>query len=114
MAVWNGIFPVLPGKEAEARKFAEEVMGSHRDHNEAIMKATSTSRTTWTINETPAGTVVLVWFEADDIEAAFAHMATATGEDVEWMRGRIKELSGIDMSAPPEGPQPEVILDWSA
>ncbi|MFQ5427115.1 MAG: hypothetical protein ACE5EV_08545 [Gaiellales bacterium] len=114
MAVFNMMFPVLPGREDDARKFAEEALGSHRRHFEGVQKGTGTSRETWTIQETPAGTVVLVWGEGDDVEAGFEYMATATGEDIEWMRGRIKDVSGIDMTEPDDGPLPDVILDWSA
>ena len=114
MAVFNGMFPVLPGKEDDARKFAEEALGSHRHHYEGFQKETATSRESWTIQETPAGTFVLIWFEADDIEATLGHMATATGEDADWMRGRIKDVTGVDMSEPDDSPPPEVILEWSA
>ena len=114
MAVFNGIFPVLPSKEDDARKFAEEAVGSHGDHYNALMKASTTSRVTWTIQETPAGTFLSVWFEADETEAIFGHLATGTGEDVDWMRGRIKEVTGLDMTEPADGPPPEVILEWSA
>ena len=56
---------------------------------------------------------MLVWGEGDDVEGGFERMATATGEDFDWMRGRIKEVSGIDMTEPGVA-LPEVILDWSA
>ena len=114
MPAFNIMLPVLPGKEDDVRKFAEEALGSHRHHYEAAQKAMSTPRETWTIQETPAGRFMLVWFEADDIEACFEHMATATGEDVDWFRGRIKDVTGIDMTEPADGPLPEVILEWSA
>ena len=54
MAVFNAMFPVLPGKEDDARKFAEEAQGSHRDQFGAFQKASGTSRETWTLQQTPA------------------------------------------------------------
>ena len=114
MAVFNGVFPVLPGKEDDARKFGEEALGSHRDHYDALMKASGTSRVTWTIQETPAGTFLAVWFEADDIEAIFEILATGTGADADWMRGRVKEVTGVDVTEPAASPLPEVILEWPA
>ena len=113
MAVFNGMFPVLPGKEDDARKFAEEALGSHRHHYEGVQKATATSRETWTLQETPGGTFLLAWIEAEDIEAGFEHFATATGADIDWMRGRMKEVTGVDMTEPDDSPRPEVILEWS-
>ncbi len=114
MAVFNGAFPVLPGKEDDARKFAEEALGSHRDHYDSLMKASGTSRVTWTIQETPAGTLLPVWFEADDVGAIFEHLATATGEDAVWMRGRIKDITGVDVTEIADSPPPEVILEAPA
>jgi hypothetical protein len=113
MAVMNMMLPVLPGKEDDVRKFAEEAMGSHRKHFDGFQKKTSTSRETWVIQETPGGSFILVWFEGDDLEAGFELMATGTGEDFDWMRGRIKDVTGVDMTEP-GGPLPEVILHWTA
>lgn len=114
MAVFNTMFPVLPGKEGDARKFAEEALGSHREHFESVQKRSATTRETWTLQETPGGTVVLVWFECDDIEAALEHMTTATGEGADWLRARIKDVTGVDMTQPDDSPPPEVIMEWPA
>jgi hypothetical protein len=47
MGVYNFAFPVLPGKEDEARKFAEEALGSHAEHYTSLMRASGTTRVTW-------------------------------------------------------------------
>lgn len=39
MGVYNFAFPVLAGKEAEARKFAEEAVGAHAEHYTSLMRA---------------------------------------------------------------------------
>ncbi|MFQ5558395.1 MAG: hypothetical protein ACE5GB_12940 [Acidimicrobiales bacterium] len=112
MAVFNASFQVLAGREADARAFAEEAASSHGDHYSALMKETATSRVTWTIQESPSGTLLNVWFEADDAAAAFEHFATATVEAAEWFRGRISTTLGLDMTQPLPGPPPEVVLDF--
>ncbi len=94
--------------------FGRAQPGSHRDQYDALMKASGTSRVTWTIQKTPAGTFLLVWYEAEDIEAIFEHLATGTGEDAHWIRGRVKDVTGLDMTEPADGPLPEVILEWPA
>lgn len=114
MAAFNFAFPVLPGKEAEALKFAQEALGSHRQHYNSLMKASGTTRVTWSLQETPTGTVLLVWFEANDVQAIFELLGKGTGDDAVWMRGRIKEVGGVDMSEGQPGPQPKLILDWPA
>ena len=112
MAVFQGAFPILPGKTDAARAFASDVAGSRKAAFEDIQKRTGTTRETWSLQETPAGAFMLVWFEGD-VEKAFAHLATATDDFTVWFRGQIKVVTGMDMSEPAEG-GPELLLDWGA
>jgi hypothetical protein len=68
MAVFNGAFPVLPGKERASRDLAAARMGEHRNGFEFTS----------------------------------------------WFRGQVKDLTGVDLSARPDSPPPEVRLDWNA
>ena len=56
---------------------------------------------------------MLVWSEAADVEAAFTDLATASDAVTVWFRGRVKELTGIDLAEPAEG-GPELLVDWKA
>ena len=112
MAVFNGAFPILPGKEDAARAFANEVAGPRADGFAAVQARSDTVRETWTLQETPGGTFLLVWFDAD-LEAAFADLATAQDDFTVWFRGQIKDMTGVDMTEPPED-TPDLLLDWSA
>lgn len=112
MAVFNAAFPVLEGREDDARSFGKEALGSHGDHYNELMQESGTSRVTWTLQETPAGTMLLVWFEADDVDAIFEHMAHGSGPAVDWMHDRVLEVAGIDLREAPSGPPPEVIMEW--
>lgn len=114
MGVFNFAFPVLPGREEQARAFAAEAVGAHAEHYTSLMKASGTTRVTWTLQETPVGSFILVWFEADDVGKIFEILATGTGEDAEWMRSRTMDVGGVDMREPVPGPQPELIMEWPA
>jgi hypothetical protein len=57
--------------------------------------------------------VLLFWFESSDPEKAFAENATGTDEFTVWHRAQLKETTGLDLTQPMEGPEPELILDWS-
>jgi len=114
MAVFNGAFPVLPGKEDEARKFAREVTGAQKAGFDEQQNRNKVRRETWSVQQTPAGTFVLVWFEAPDIEGTFADLATRGDEFTQWFLGRVKDVSGVDLAAPDDSPPPETVLDWSA
>ena len=114
MGVFNGVFPVLPGKEDAMRAYAAEVNGARRTDFTAAQIALGITRQTWTHQQTPDGSLVLVWFEAADVEKVFADFARATDEYNVWSRSQILEITGIDMSQPDDAPPPEVIVEWSA
>jgi hypothetical protein len=111
MAVFNGAFPILPGKEQEGRDFAAACVGERRKSFEEQLTAGGVTRETWSLQETPMGSFMLVWFEASDVEKAFAHVATTNDEFTTWFRAQVKDLTGVDLSAPPEGPPPDMLVD---
>ncbi len=112
MAVFNGAFPILPGKEAEAKAFAEECAGARSSEFAAMQKGVGTARETWSLQQTPMGSFMLVWFEAPDVEHVFADLATSTDDFAVWFRGQVLAFTGVDLSAPDGSPPPEVVLTW--
>ena len=113
MSVFNGMFPVQAGKEDDARAFAAETLGARRDGFAAHNARSGTTRETWSLQETPMGSFILVWFEGD-VEKAFADLATDDSDFTKWFRGCVLDVTGVDLGAPPEGPPPAVLVDWHA
>jgi hypothetical protein len=113
MGVFNGMFPVQAGKEEDARAFAAETMGARRAEFAAHHARAESARETWTLKETPMGSFILVWFEGD-VEKAFADLATIDSEFVTWFRGRVLDVTGVDLRAPSDEPPPAVLVDWHA
>jgi hypothetical protein len=111
--VFNAMFPIKPGKEDDARAFAAETMGPRRAEFAAHHARAGNVRETWALQETPIGSFLLVWFEGN-MEKAFADHATNDSEFETWFRGRVLDVTGFDLSAPPEGPSPAVLVDWHA
>jgi hypothetical protein len=111
MAVFNGAFPILPGKTDAARTFASEVGGGRKSEFNEMQTRVGTTRETWFLQETPMGAFMLVWFEGN-VDMAFGDLATAMDPFTVWFRGQIKELTGIDMSEPADG-APTQVLDWN-
>jgi hypothetical protein len=114
MAVFNGAFPILPGKEQEGKDFAAACVGERRKGFEAQLARSEISRETWSLQETPMGSFMLVWFEASDIEKSFTELATSGDEFTIWFRGQVKDVTGFDLGAPPEGPLPDLLVDWTS
>ena len=77
MGVFNGVFPIQAGKEEDARAFAAETFGARRPDFEAHLARVGVTRETWALQETPMGSLMLVWFEGG-VEKAFVDLATAT------------------------------------
>lgn len=61
--------------------------------------------------ETPDGTVAVVYLEADDVGAAMQHIATSQEPFDSWFRERMGEVHGIDLAGP--GPAPQQVIDVS-
>jgi hypothetical protein len=113
MAVFNGVFPIQAGKEEDARAFAAETFGARRPDFEAHMVRAGVTRETWAMQETPMGSLMLVWFEGD-VEKAFADLATDDSEYTKWFRGRVLDLCGVDLGTPSDDPPPAVLIDYGA
>jgi hypothetical protein len=111
MAVFNGVFPILPGKEQEGKDFAAACVGERRKGFEAQLARSEISRETWSLQETPMGSFMLVWFEGPDIQKTFTELATSSDEFTVWFRGQVKTVTGVDLSAPPESPPPDLLVD---
>ena len=111
MATFIGAFPVLPGKDDDARKFAQETMGRSEEFS-ASQKRGGVTKEEWAFQQSPMGSLMLVHFESNDIEKAFAVLAQSSEDFDVWFRGRVQELTGVDLAAEPEGPPPEIVLDW--
>jgi len=113
MAVFMGAFPVLPGKEDEARKFAQETL-DRIDEFEASERRSGITKEEWALQQTPMGSMVVVRFEADDVAGAFDGFAQSNEPFDLWFKQRVKEVSGVDLGEPMPGPLPEIIFDWSS
>lgn len=115
MSVFNGLFPILAGKEDAARAFAAETIGARRAEYETAQARSNVTRETWALQETPMGSFMLVWFETDgDVEKVFLDVAGDSSEFSKWFRAQAKDITGVDLGVPPEGPLPAVLINWHA
>lgn len=112
MAVFVGAFPVLPGKEEEARMFAQETH-ERREEFDRSQERLRTTRDESALQQTPMGSLLIVRFEANDVGEAFAGLARSADPFDVWFRQRVLDTTGPDLTQPMEGPPPEIILDWS-
>jgi hypothetical protein len=97
--------PVLPGKETLDRSTLEEFTGARRDEYETARKRIGITREAVWHQETPNGTVAVVYLEADDIGAAMQGIASSQEPFDVWFRERMKEIHGIDLGEPASPPE---------
>ena len=113
MGVFNAMFPIRAGKEEDARAFAAETVGARLAGYAAHHARAGNTRETFTLQETPMGSFLLVWFEGD-IQKAFADLATDDSDFMMWFRSRVLDVTGVDLAVAPDGPPPELLFDWQA
>ena len=116
MAVLNFSAPILPGKFDQWKSFHDqfESGGAHRAEWEDQMRRYGITRQCVSLQRTPHGEFVNVFFEGDDPGAMMAGLGTSTNEFDMWFAGQIKEVHGIDPAVPPPGPIAELILEFNA
>jgi hypothetical protein len=91
--------PVLPGKEELDRQTLEEMDGARRDEYEAALRDAGITRQIVWHQETPNGTLALVYVEADD-EAGVAKFGSSDAPFNRWFRDKMQEVHGVDISLP--------------
>ena len=100
--------PVQHGKEELDRQMLEEMSGARRDDYEAALRDAGITRHAVWHQETPDGTIAVVYMEADD-EAGVAKFGSSDAPFNRWFRDQMKEVHGIDISQ--SGPPPRKVHD---
>ena len=100
--------PILPGKEALDRDTFADMEGARRDDYEAALRDAGVTRHTVWHQETPDGTVAIVYMESQD-EGAIASFASSDAPLNRWFRDRMNEVHGLDISQ--AGPPPQQVHD---
>ena len=100
--------PVLRGKEAQDRQTFEEMEGARREDYEAALREAGITRHTVWHQESPDGTVAVVYMEADD-ESGVARFVSSDAPLNRWFRDQMRDVHGVDISQ--AGPPPTVVHD---
>jgi len=102
--------PILPGKETEWEKFSGELKGSRNAEFKESRKKLNVHERSF-FQHTPHGDFVILTLEGDDPEKAFQNFASGDDDFTKWFVASVKEVHGFDLTAPPPGPLPELIVD---
>ena len=98
MALFAFVAPLLPGKEETDREGMQRFStGEEKDAYEASRRALGFKRETIWHQVTPAGTVAIVVWDVDDVEAAFGGIASSDEPFDRQFRDFLKDVHGIDV-----------------
>ena len=114
MASFASVFPILPGKTEQWKRFCQETVGPRRSEYEAANNRLGVTRDFASLQQTPQGDMVMVYLEAQDIQRVFEEYGSSQEPFEAWVREQSKDILGVDFSQPLSGPLPEVFIDWRA
>lgn len=104
--------PLLPGKTQQDRESMSTVQGERKTAYEASRQRLGITREAVWLQQTPNGDLAIVYIEADDLQAAFAGLASSQDPFDVWFREHVREVHGINLE---DGfPPPEQLLDYQA
>jgi hypothetical protein len=108
-------FPVLPGKnEADIRRVAERFKEDPAGYWESRRpQGITLERAYW--QHTPMGDFVVAYLESTKptLAEAFGDGAQDNSPMGKFFAETVKDVHGVDITQPPEGPPPEVVAEWS-
>jgi hypothetical protein len=105
-------YPVLPGMKDRVLEFGRELM-NRRGDTDGFYRAYGVRRETWHLQDTPAGTLLIVASEVGDPTEAAKTYASARQDFHAYFKSRVLELSGVDPNREPLGPPCECVFDWN-
>jgi hypothetical protein len=107
-------FPVLPGKtEADIRSVSDRFVAEPEAYRRYRGGAGVTlERVYW--QHTPMGDFVVAYVESTGSYAdTLAAIARDDSELGRFFAEKVHELHGVDLSQPPQGPEPEIVAEWT-
>jgi hypothetical protein len=101
---------LLPGKtETDRTAMISSWQGDRREAHEASRQRLGITREAIYIQSTPMGSVAVVYWEADDVDAALKGMAVSNDPYDQWFRDHVRDVHGINVE---DGfPLPGQIMD---
>jgi len=113
MAVFAIAVPVLPGKSDQLRTFIGHLNEARKSDYLASRKRLGVRERSF-IQHTPDGEIVVVTLEGDDPAGAFARFAEGKDSFTQWFKEQVLDIHGVDLSQPPPGPLPKLVIDSGA
>src|ERR1700758_2972019 len=92
MASLASVFPILPGKTEQWKRFCQEMVGPRRSEYEATKNRLGITRDFASLQQTPQGDVTVVYLEAQDLPRVFEGYASSQEPFDVWYREQLKDI----------------------
>ena len=113
MALLAIAIPIPANKIDQWKTFTKALMTTKKADFTASRKRLGVHERTF-LQHTPHGDMVVVTLEGANPQKAFAEFGAGTDPFTQWFKQQVMEIHGMDLSAPPPGPLPEMIVDSNA
>jgi hypothetical protein len=104
-------FPLLTSVEG-IKQFAEELT-SRSSETDAFYRKYGVTHESWHVQQTPNGPWVIGVAKIEDPSEAGARYAASSDDFDAWFKGRVFQLSGVDLNNAPLGPPTQQVFAWS-
>ena len=102
--------PIVQGKLEQWQKFINKLNGEYKNNFQESRNSLGLHERSF-LQKTPHGDLAIVTLEGEDPIGGFQKLFSKKDEYTNWFVEQVKEIHGIDLSAPLPGPVPELIAD---
>ena len=103
--------PIVEGKLESWEEWTAELQGPRKAEFEDFNQRHGLTRHAVWRAETPAGPMAIVLHEGPGADTVMQKLAASDHEFDVWFREKVAEVHGVDVTQPPPGPLPELVLD---
>jgi hypothetical protein len=103
--------PILPGKEEEWRRFAQELKEYPREYEDLRWRFGIRAEKVWLV-QAACGEAALAYAEAEAPREAIRRLAASEKPFDAWFKERLLELHGYDLDGPRPRPEPELVFAY--
>ena len=106
------VAPIVEGKVEAWKAWTAELNGPRQSEFSSFNARYGLTRHAAWLAETPMGQIVVAQHEGPGADSFMAKLGSGTDPFDIWFAGKVKEMHGLDVNAPPPGPMPELYTNF--
>jgi len=104
-------FPVLAGKEGEARNFAAALKDKKKDYEKSFKDRKIKKQAVY-LQQLPGSSTLIIYIEADDAGKALSDLSTSMAPFEVWFKDEAKSITGMDLDQYGDNPPPDLLFSY--